>query len=95
MRTYNVNGRQVAVLTSEVENFLKGYQPEDMFFTSEEEMETIEKTLRLSECSNVEEARAMRNAVVLFYTIHSEEVEDYMTSMQSVTAVIDYYGRCY
>lgn len=91
MKTFNCNGFETAILNFNQEAFLKSYYPKDMFFTSEEEMNQINEEMGLKDLANVEEARALRCAVVFFYRNHREELEDYMTSLQSVTAVIDHY----
>lgn len=72
--------------------FLKGYMPSDRHFTSKEDIVKIREIIPATlEC---------RNAVVEFYDELIESAEniekgyDYMTAMQSVTAVIDHvrYG---
>jgi hypothetical protein len=89
-----------------VENFLKNYKPTNQMFTSEDEIDLISETLNLCELSFEERTRT-RNEVVRYYSelmegeiIYDENGEykgrtdkywELITSMQSVTMVIDYY----
>ncbi len=87
-------------------NFLNSYKPVNQMFTSEDEIDLISETLNLCELSFDERCK-IRNEVVRYYTelmeneiIYDENGEykgrtdkywDLITSMQSVTTVIDYY----
>jgi hypothetical protein len=89
-----------------VKNFLKNYKPENQMFTSEDEIDLISETLNLPEL-DFEERCKTRNEVVRFYDdlMEAEIIYDnngeykgrtdkyweLITSMQSVTTVIDYY----
>lgn len=79
--------------------FLKGYAPKDRHFTSLEEISLVEKNLHLDKYTEPGSLRAVRNSVVMFYDglMDAEEdrnvIYEFMTSMMSVTAVIDNF--CY
>lgn len=79
------------------EDFLKSYVPEDRFHTSNEEVSlVISNTLlegkRIDELSVIN-LKTLRDIIVDFYDpmISREDDFKYMSSMQSVTAVIDFY----
>lgn len=76
--------------------FLSSYRPKDDMFTSNEECELVIEKLGLSNLS-LRGLRECRNAVVQFYSNkwHTNRLEDYMTPMMSVTAVIDHYSKGY
>ena len=76
--------------------FLNSYRPKDDMFTSNEECELVIEKLGLNKLS-LYEMCACRNAVVQFYSNkrHDNRLEDYMTPMMSVTAVIDHYSMGY
>jgi len=80
-----------ATLTKKQRNFLSQYFPEDNMFTSQEEMDKIAEVFKLYNDKSEEWYRLLRNAVVEFYHPKINRVFRYMYSMQSVTAVIDYY----
>lgn len=79
-----------ARLTHNQQNFLKGYAPKDWFMTTNEESKKITDELSLGNMS-VSSLRAVRNAVVDYYStlMKIDREREYMTSLQSVTAVID------
>lgn len=76
--------------------FLNSYCPKDDMFTSNEECELVIEKLGLSNLS-LDGLCECRNAVVKFYSDkrHNNRLEDYMTPMMSVTAVIDHYSMGY
>lgn len=76
--------------------FLNSYRPKDDMFTSNEECELVINALDLPNLT-LDEMRICRNAVVQFYSNkrHANRLEDYMTPMMSVTAVIDHYSKGY
>lgn len=76
--------------------FLNSYRPKDDMFTSNEECELVIEKLGLSNLS-LRGLRECRNTVVKFYSDkwHTNRLEDYMTPMMSVTAVIDHYSMGY
>lgn len=77
--------------------FLNSYCPKDNMFTSDEECELVIEKLGLNKLS-LYEMCACRNAVVQFYSNKrhtANRLEDYMTPMMSVTAVIDHYSMGY
>jgi hypothetical protein len=76
--------------------FLNSYCPKDDMFTSNEECELVIEKLGLSNLS-LRSLRECRNAVVQFYSNkrHTNRLDDYMTPMMSVTAVIDHYSMGY
>ena len=61
------------VLDENQEKFLDGYVPEDECCTTGEEMEAVDKALDLSELT-VDNLRATRNAVVVFY--HNRKADE-------------------
>lgn len=78
-------------------DWLENYKPEDDHFTSKYEMQEISDNLDLKN-KNVEELTEIRNDVVRFYDRlidkagdDRNKIHDFMTSMMSVTAVIDHY----
>lgn len=77
------------VLTDKQKDFLKVYKPLSKYITNFNECNQITDILSLKEL-NFQELMAIRNSVVLFYTelIKTDEKEC-MTSLMSVTAVID------
>ena len=78
-------------LTEDQKAFLKSYAPVDDFFTSHKEIEQVSEVLNLQHLER-EQYRACRNSVVRFYSeLESNTVNNYMTPMMSVTAVIDSY----
>lgn len=93
-----MNTFSITRFSKEVKTFLKGYMPEDKYFTSFDEIETIEKTLELKG-KTFDEVQAIRNTVVLYYDYLMEnECEtngrtdawwNFNTAMMSVTAAID------
>ena len=99
-----INGMDMVQLNKVERMFLAKYRPEDAHWTSVKEIENITNALGLNNLSG-RELIAMRNAVVEYYSNRIElETQDHekqmrwMTSMQSVTAVIDdisvkKYGR--
>ena len=80
-----------ATLTKKQKEFLFKYFPEDNMFTSQEEMDKIAEVFKLDNNKPEEWYRLLRNAVVEFYHVRIDSNFKYMYSMQSVTAVIDYY----
>lgn len=80
-----------ATLTKKQKEFLFKYFPEDNMFTSQEEMDKITEVFKLDNNKPEEWYRLLRNAVVEFYHVRIDSNFKYMYSMQSVTAVIDYY----
>ncbi len=60
-------------------------------FTSQKEMDKIAEVLKLDNDKSEEWYRKLRNAVVEYYHPRINRIFKYMYSMQSVTAVIDYY----
>ena len=76
--------------------FLNSYRPKDDMITSIEECELVIEKLGLSNLS-LRSLCECRNAVVQFYSNkrHTNRLEDYMTPMMSVTAVIDHYSLGY
>lgn len=95
MKTFSITK-----FNSEVKSFLKGYMPADKYFTSFEEIELVENQFGLKGLSR-EEIDAVRNTVVMFYNNlmdnelefngRTEQYYNFITAMQSVTAVIDNY----
>lgn len=78
-------------LTENQKTFLKSYAPADKFFTSHEEIKKVSEAMNLQDLER-EQYRACRNSVVKFYSeLESNTANNYMTSMMSVTAVIDSY----
>lgn len=79
-----------AELTSAQKHFLTNYSPKDDSFTTTLEMKQIISKLGLDEGLDVEQLRAIRNSVVRFYSILIKNADsNRMSSLQSVTAVID------
>ena len=79
------------------ETFLKSYFPKNRMFTSTMEIDKVNKNLLKSgkqiDELDTYEMQEVRNAVVKFYDpfIIREDDFKYMSSMQSVTAVIDFF----
>ena len=80
--------------SNEQTEFLKSYRPKNDMFTSNEECELIISKFNLPKLSLLEMSLC-RNAVVKFYSNLMKGNYDFMTSLQSVTAVIDYYSKGY
>lgn len=89
-------------LTKTQQFFLLNYKTEDDMFTSQKEMESVEKALNLSSLTK-EELRSVRNDVVFFYHGWVQKLEaegkegrdiayNLWNSMSSVTAVVDHYS---
>jgi hypothetical protein len=76
--------------------FLNSYCPKNDMITSAEECELVINALDLTNLT-LDEMRICRNAVVRFYSNkqRTNRLEDYMTPMMSVTAVIDHYSKGY
>lgn len=70
--------------------FLDSYFPKDKMFTSKKEVKKIADTFFLWDKS-LYELSGLRNAVVEYYRDKIDENFDYMSSMQSITAVIDHF----
>lgn len=78
-------------LTEDQKVFLKAYAPVDDFFTNHKEIKKVSEVLNLQDLER-EQYSACRNSVVKFYSeLESNTADNYMTSMMSVTAVIDSY----
>ena len=76
-------------------NFLNSYCPKNRFFTTNDECNLIIEILGLK-CLTLYEMSACRNEVVKFYSDKMKRFnEDIMSSLQSVTAVIDHYSKGY
>ena len=79
------------------ETFLKSYFPKNRMFTSIMEIDKVNKNLLKSgkqiDELDTSEMQEVRNSVVKFYDpfIIREDDFKYMSSMQSVTAVIDFF----
>ena len=79
------------------ETFLKSYFPKNRMFTSIMEIDKVNKNLLKSgkqiDELDTSEMQEVRNSVVKFYDhfITREEGFKYMSSMQSVTTVIDFF----
>ncbi len=80
-----------ATLTKKQKDFLFQYFPEDNMFTSQKEIDKITEVLKLDSDKSEEWYRLLRGAVVEFYHPMIDQDFKCMYSMQSVTAVIDYY----
>ena len=83
-------------LSDEQTKFLNEYRPQDMGFTSLNEMEKIKSILGIGTTIKESELQPLRNSVVKFYSAKMESVENdvkqvmtFMDSLQSVTTVID------
>lgn len=74
-----------------IESF-RDYRPESRMFTSQAEMDRIDKHFGLSK-RNVSSLTALRNNVVDYYANHNTRQNDLGQWMQSLTAVIDYHIR--
>ena len=84
----------VIIFSNEQKEFLKSYRPKNDMFTSNEECELIISKFNLPKLSLLEMSLC-RNAVVKFYSNLMKDNYDFMTSLQSVTSVIDYYSKGY
>lgn len=84
----------VIIFSNEQKEFLKSYRPKNDMFTSNEECELIISKFNLPKLS-LREMSLCRNAVVKFYSNLMKDNYDFMTSLQSVTSVIDYYSKGY
>lgn len=86
----------IFTFSNEQIEFLSSYRPKDDMFTTNEECELVIEKLGLSNLS-LRGLRECRNAVVQFYSNEwrTNRLEDYMTPMMSVTAVIDHYSKGY
>ena len=79
------------------ETFLKSYFPKNRMFTSIMEIDKVNKNLLKSgkqiDELDTSEMQEVRNSVVKFYDhfIIREDDFKYMSSMQSVTSVIDFF----
>lgn len=79
------------------ETFLKSYFPKNRMFTSIMEIDKVNKNLLKSgkqiDELDTSEMQEVRNSVVKFYDpfITREDDFKYMSSMQSVTSVIDFF----
>lgn len=82
------------IFSNEQKEFLKSYRPKNDMFTSNEECELIISKFNLPKLSLLEMSLC-RNAVVKFYSNLMKDNYDFMPSLQSVTAVIDYYSKGY
>lgn len=77
--------------------FLKSYFSKNRFFTSNEEIEMVDKNILLSgeQVSKLDKKiiNEIRNQVVEFYDplISREDDFKYMTSMQSVTSILEHF----
>lgn len=69
----------IRVLDERQEKFLDSYVPEDECCTTGEEMEAVDKALDLSELT-IDNLRATRNAVVVFYHNRKQEEQDEIES---------------
>ncbi len=93
-----VGNAPIRVLDESQAKFLDSYVPEDECCTTGEEMEAIDKALDLSELT-IDNLRATRNSVVLFYhdrrlvefDAATKRYNDLTNAMMSVTAVIDHH----
>lgn len=83
-----------ASLTPEQTRFIRTYSPENRYFTSEDEINTIANRLGLASLSK-EELQAVRNSVVKDYNDFCGDDKDARwyryEAMMSITAVIDRY----
>lgn len=77
---------------------LKDYAPENMFFTTGEEVARVRQALGLEEMHTELELRNMRDMTVLYYDSKIDRALEHddkhgfnrlMNAMQSITAVID------
>lgn len=75
----------------------KFYKPESKYFTSDAEMEILKKHFEMEQRSYLD-LQNLRDMVVLVYTGWMDEEREkgnngrgYMSAMQSITSVIDYY----
>ena len=85
--TFNFTKKQI--------DFLNSYCPKNSFFTTNDECNLIIEILGLR-CLTLYEMSACRNEVVKFYSDKMKRFnEDIMSSLQSVTAVIDHYSKGY
>lgn len=84
----------VIIFSNEQKEFLKSYRPKNDMFTSNEECELIISKFNLPKLSLLEMSLC-RNAVVKFYSNLMKDNYDFMSSLQSVTSVIDYYSKGY
>lgn len=77
--------------------FLKSYFPKDRFFTSNEEIELVNKSILLSgeKVSDLDRKsiNKIRNQVVEFYDPLISRKNDfkYMTSMMSITSILEHF----
>lgn len=91
-----VGNAPIRVLDESQAKFLDSYVPKDECCTTGEEMEAVDKALDLSELT-IDNLRATRNSVVLFYhdrrlvEFDSKRYDDLLNAMMSVTAVIDHH----
>jgi hypothetical protein len=85
--TFNFSKKQI--------DFLNSYCPKNRFFTTNDECNLIIEILGLKSLT-LYEMSACRNEVVKFYSDKMKRFnEDIMSSLQSVTAVIDHYSKGY
>lgn len=79
------------------EEFLKSYFPKDRFFTSNEEIEFVNKSILLSgeKVSDLDRKsiNKIRNQVVEFYDPLISRKDDfkYMTPMMSITSILEHF----
>lgn len=77
--------------------FLKSYFPKNRFFTSNEEIEMVDKNILLSgeQISELDKKtiNEIRNQVVEFYDplISREDDFKYMTPMMSITSILEHF----
>ena len=74
-----------------IENF-RDYRPASRGFTSQAEMDRIDKHFGLSK-RNVSSLSALRNNIIDYYANHDTRQNDMGEWMQSLTAVIDWHIR--
>lgn len=85
-----------AELTNAQIHFLDSYIPENRDYTTIEETKQIVSQLNLDKKSNIEELRATRNSVVVYYSNRMRHTDDTLTmaahnSLKSITSVVDNY----
>lgn len=79
-----------ADLTQTQIEFINNYIPKTTGFTSAEEMKEIISIFNLSNISDAEDMRAIRNSVVKTCSPLIKENWEKMQTMQSIVAVIDH-----
>ena len=80
-----------ADLTQKQIEFINNYIPETTGFISKKEVDKIASVFNLSEISDTEDMRAIRNSVVSTCSPLIKESWEKMQTMQSIVAVIDHF----